>query len=89
MIFQYTERETAYLAQRDPRLGWAIGQIGPIEREVDPGLFSSVVHHIIGQQISTAAQKTIWNRLRGKALASATGRRTTFWISPGRYSAAC
>ena len=65
MIFQYTERETAYLAQRDPRLGWAIGQIGPFEREVDPDLFSSVVHHIIGQQISTAAQKTIWDRLRG------------------------
>jgi DNA-3-methyladenine glycosylase II len=30
---------------------------------VDRDLFSSVIHHIIGQQISTAAQKTIWGRI--------------------------
>lgn len=27
------------------------------------GLFSSFVHHIIGQQISTKAQQTIWQRM--------------------------
>ena len=31
---------------------------------VDPDLFSSVVHHIIGQQISTKAQATIWQRMQ-------------------------
>ena len=41
----------------------AIERIGPIEREVDPDLFSSVMHHIIGQQISTKAQATIWRRM--------------------------
>ncbi len=36
-----------------------IDQIGMIEREVDTDLFSAVVHHIIGQQISTKAQGRI------------------------------
>ncbi len=64
MYFQYGAKETDYLAQKDKRLGQAIQAIGQIEREVDPDLFSSVVHHIIGQQISTKAQATIWQRMR-------------------------
>lgn len=63
MCFQYGETEIAYLKSRDKRLAAAISQIGHIERKADDDLFSSVVHHIIGQQISTAAQATIWNRL--------------------------
>ena len=63
MFFQYGDCETAYLTSKDKRLGWAIQQIGHINREVDPDLFSAIVHHIIGQQISTAAQATIWSRL--------------------------
>lgn len=31
---------------------------------MDTDLFSSVVHHIIGQQISTKAQATIWQRMQ-------------------------
>ena len=64
MYFQYTTKETDYLSQKDKRLGEAIQKIGPIQREVDTDLFSSVVHHIIGQQISTKAQATIWRRMR-------------------------
>ena len=64
MYFQYTTRETDYLSQKDKRLGEAIQKIGPIQREVDTDLFSAVVHHIIGQQISTKAQATIWQRMR-------------------------
>ena len=64
MYFQYTAKETDYLSQKDERLGEAIRKIGPIWREVDTDLFSSVVHHIIGQQISTKAQATIWQRMR-------------------------
>ncbi len=67
MFFQYGDRETAYLASRDKRLGQAIRQIGHINREVDADLFSAIVHHIIGQQISTAAQATIWSRLLSAA----------------------
>ena len=64
MIFAYGQTETDYLRGRDKRLGAVIDRIGPIEREVDTDLFSSVVHHIIGQQISTKAQATIWQRMR-------------------------
>ena len=55
MIFRYGKAETDYLKKRDPRLGALIDRIGPVEREVDPDLFSAVVHHIVGQQISTKA----------------------------------
>ena len=40
-------------------------QVGRVNREVDTDLFSAVVHHIVGQQISTKAQATIWQRMRG------------------------
>ena len=63
MFFQYGDSETAYLTSKDKHLGRAIQQIGHINREVDSDLFSAIVHHIIGQQISTAAQATIWSRL--------------------------
>ena len=64
MYFQYTTKETDYLSQKDKRLGEAIQKVGPIPREVDTDLFSAVVHHIIGQQISTQAQATIWQRMQ-------------------------
>ena len=65
MYFRYGPEQTDYLKKKDKKLGQIIEQVGPIQREVDPDLFSSVVHHIVGQQISTKAQATIWNRLRG------------------------
>ena len=64
MYFAYGETELSYLRQKDKRLGEVIDRIGHIDRAVDPDLFSSVVHHIIGQQISTKAQETIWRRCR-------------------------
>ena len=64
MFFQYGEKEIIYLKQKDKRLAEVIDKIGKIEREVDSDLFSSVVHHIIGQQISTKAQATIWQRMK-------------------------
>ena len=64
MYFSYGEAELAYLRQRNKRLGKVIDRIGHIDRTVDTDLFSSVVHHIIGQQISTKAQATIWQRMQ-------------------------
>lgn len=64
MYFEYGEKELSYLRQKDKRLCEVIDRIGPIERTVDTDLFSSVVHHIIGQQISTKAQATIWKRMQ-------------------------
>lgn len=66
MFLQYGTQETEYLKSRDKRLGKAIDRIGHINRAVDTDLFSAVVHQIIGQQISTAAQETLWKRLTGQ-----------------------
>lgn len=62
--FKYGEKEIEYLKSRDARLAECIDSIGKIYREVDTDLFSSVVHSIIGQQISTKAQATIWQRMQ-------------------------
>ena len=64
MHFEYGEKELIYLKQKDKRLAEVIDQVGMIERTVDDDLFSSVVHHIVGQQISTKAQATIWQRMK-------------------------
>lgn len=65
MYFQYGEAETEYLKAKDKRLARIIEQLGHIERTVDGDLFSSVIHSIVGQQISTKAQQTIWLRMLG------------------------
>ncbi len=62
--FEYGEEELSYLRQKDKRLCGVIDRVGHIDRAVDTDLFSSVVHHIVGQQISTKAQATIWQRMR-------------------------
>ena len=64
MYFAYGETEVSYLRRKDKRLCAVIDQIGHIDRAVDTDLFSSVIHHIIGQQISMKAQATIWQRMQ-------------------------
>lgn len=64
MVFAYGETELAWLRKKDKRLGEVIDRIGHVDRAVDPDLFSSVIHHIIGQQISMKAQATIWQRMQ-------------------------
>lgn len=64
VYFEYGETELSYLRQKDRRLGEIIDRIGYIDRAVDTDLFSAIVHHIIGQQISTKAQATIWQRMQ-------------------------
>ena len=64
LVFAYGETELSYLRQKDARLGAVIDRVGHIERAVDTNLFSSVIHHIIGQQISMKAQATIWQRMQ-------------------------
>ena len=64
MVFAYGETELDWLRKKDKRLGEVIDRIGHVDRAVDPDLFSSVIHHIIGQQISMKAQATIWQRMQ-------------------------
>ena len=62
--FVCSEDAIECLKKKDRKLGAVIERIGPLYRPVDADLFESVVHQIIGQQISTKAQKTIWARMQ-------------------------
>ena len=55
VYFTYGEAELGYLRKKDKRLRQVIDRVGHIDRAVDTDLFSSVIHHIIGQQISMKA----------------------------------
>ena len=61
--FAYGTTETGYLARKDKRLANVMERIGPIRREVRPDLFDALMHAIVGQQIATKAQQTVWGRL--------------------------
>ncbi|WP_270440817.1 DNA-3-methyladenine glycosylase family protein [Acidaminococcus provencensis] len=67
MLYPYGEKEISYLKSKDKKLGAVIDQLGHLEWEVMPGLYSAVVHHIVGQQISGKAQAAIWGRLSAAA----------------------
>ena len=62
--FEYGDEAVAYLKAKDPQLAAAIDAVGHVYREVDDDLFSAMVHHRVGQQVSTAAQRTIWARMQ-------------------------
>ncbi|MGD9575853.1 DNA-3-methyladenine glycosylase family protein [Desulfovibrio sp.] len=61
--FLYGQKEIDFLSRKDKRLAVAIERIGPIQREVRPDLFDALMHSIVGQQIATKAQQTVWARL--------------------------
>ena len=71
LYFKYGEKEISYLKNKDKKLAEVIEKVGLIESETDPELFSALVHHIVGQQISTKAQATIWERMK-KSLGAVT-----------------
>ena len=63
--FEYGDEAVEHLKSKDKKLAAAIDAVGHVYREMEEGdLFSGVVHHIIGQQVSTAAQATIWARMQ-------------------------
>ena len=61
--FIYGQKEIDFLSRKDKRLASAMERIGPIQREVRPDLFDALMHSIVGQQIATKAQQTVWARL--------------------------
>ena len=91
MYFEYGETEIAYLKSKDKKMAEVIEQVGFIKREVDTDLFSSVIHHIIGQQISTKAQATIWKRMSDSlgTVNAETILGSIFVISRIRYTVGC
>lgn len=64
LYFQYGQIETDYLKRKDKKLGEAICRIGHIKREIQPELYPALIKSIVGQQISTKAQITIWQRMQ-------------------------
>ncbi len=66
VCFQYGEKEIEYLKKVDKRMAAVIDQVGLIERAVIPDLFAALVNAIIGQQISTKAHQTIWERIQNE-----------------------
>lgn len=62
----YPVHACTYLSKKDKKMAWAIDRIGSIQRPINPDLFSALITHIIGQQISTKAQATLCQRLHAK-----------------------
>ena len=62
--FIYTQTEIDYLKSKDKKLAEVIDKVGMIERMVIPDLFGALINAIIGQQISTKAHQTIWERMQ-------------------------
>ncbi len=63
-FFQYGEKEISYLKRKDKRLAEVIDKVGMVKRRVIPDLFAALIHSIVGQQISTKAHQTIWERMK-------------------------
>lgn len=66
MYFQYGEKEIEYLKSKDKKLAEVIDRLGHLYRPINHDLFSSIVYSIIGQQISTKAHQTIWNKMENE-----------------------
>lgn len=64
--FRYGDDAISHLKRRDKRLGAAIDDIGRIEREVTPDLFTALVASVAGQQVSAKAAKTVWARMEDR-----------------------
>lgn len=61
--FVYGQKEIDGLSRKDKRLAAVMERMGPIQREVHTDLFNALMNAIVGQQIATKAQQTIWGRL--------------------------
>lgn len=62
--FEYGEKEIEFLKSKDPALGKVIDEVGHVYREIIPDMFMALINLIIGQQISTKAQATVWARFQ-------------------------
>lgn len=61
----------AWLAERDPRMAHALDRCGlpPLRRRPDG--FATLLHAVVGQQVSTASAAAIWARMEGAGLTEA------------------
>lgn len=73
MIFNYTAQDLETLKKKDVKLKAVIEQVGPIERQINPDLFESLISSIVAQQISGKAYETVYNRLKGRTTVTPQG----------------
>jgi DNA-3-methyladenine glycosylase II len=62
-VFRYGHTEIEHLRARDKKLGRAIDEIGMIEREVTPDIFTALISSVVSQQISAKATVTVRKRI--------------------------
>lgn len=65
-ILRYGRAELDHLRKNDKKLGRAIDEVGMIEREVTPDLFTALIASIASQQISAKAAETVWARMEDR-----------------------
>lgn len=65
-IFEYNTEQTAYLSQRDKKLGAFIAQTGYVERKVFDDFFEGLCYNIVNQQLSMKACETLWAKLNAE-----------------------
>lgn len=63
MLFEYSDEELNFLKQKDKRLKALIEQTGKISQECEDDLLIALLGHIVSQQITNQASKTIWTKL--------------------------
>ena len=65
-VFIIGDAEIEALRAKDKRLAWAIDRIERPVRRTNSNVFSSLIYSVVGQQVSMAAHRTLWARLRAK-----------------------
>lgn len=68
----------AHLARIEPRFAWALDQTGPLPLRRRADGFEALLSAIVSQQVSVAAARAIWGRLKDARL---TGPRKIMWAS--------
>jgi DNA-3-methyladenine glycosylase II len=58
----------AWLARREPRFAHALAATGPLPLRLRPEGFGTLLHAIVGQQVSVASATAVWDRLQAAGL---------------------
>lgn len=61
--YPYGQKEIDYLCYQDKQMAQLIERIGIIHKRIIPDLFAGIVYAIVGQQVSTHTQESIWQRI--------------------------
>lgn len=57
-----------WLAEAEPRFGFALSQVGPLPLRRQPDGFTALLDAIVGQQVSIASADAIWRRMEAAGL---------------------